>query len=477
MIELKERTVNILKKKNKLLVAALVIVTIVILNVIIAVVYRPIGPALIIDAYLKCGKVEKRFEDTYKDDDFRLLYCSINREDVSFLPGAPYGYTYVFKSKKCDNEEFFAVTDFKIKNIADNYLDVRYKNKINTLIENSIDSYFGKGHYSYYLYEAGNDHIFYSTHIEKPDIYFYIEHAYASINIIVDSSFKTEEQTKIENEIINNVNSTFDTESTDLDICIIFDKKDEIDIPNKKVLTSTEFSDYRNKLYAWDKELYIQIEQLKGSEYSVLKQEWIINDKETFHYKTKNEFLNGAKATATIKGYKFSLDGSITLNELLSETDCVLYTGYVDGHKDAKDFNPNVVSTEELLDKNNTEPRIIIKVVNKTKNNTEVENGSIYAITIGDMHKVEAEAFKNCYVCGLEIGNTTNEQDLVNMFGPYEEKKINDYGDITYHFVDGTLIGYPTVSYYSRHFYVTLQGGLIKQVYLSNFEPNNNYDN
>ncbi len=462
--------------KNKsalsvLLIIASIVATIVLLNVFIAVVYRPIGPALTVDSFFKGCMIERQLEQQYADDDFKLVNFAVDREDL-FNGFQPYGYSYEFKSKLCGDETVHAFNDFELKNTEDNYLSIRYKNDANPLIEKSLDAYFGDGHYNYCVVNL-NDYVYCDTFgTKKPDLYYYIGQLYLCINITVDSSFSTDNQEEIENAVKDSLYQTFDIGKSCIDIYILFDKDDDVDIPDVKEIDTSSFYNYKNLNY-WAKSLTVANET--NSDYetfsSVLNTEWKNNDEENFSFNTTNEFLNGAKVYAVINGYEFSPDGSITFKELLDNTGCVNINCIVE----PVNFNPDDSTEQEIAHKDKAGTFGKIGVVNKTNGNTKVENGSVYSVGIGQTFTVETETYKDCSVCGLKIGDTPTEDELVNMFGPYEEKKTLNDGDISYDFVDGTVTGYATGNHYSRHFRVVIQDGAIRYLYCSYYEPDNNY--
>lgn len=460
------------KKDKRAVTVILVIAAIVLINVVISALYRPVGLTLIADKYAKAFQVEKRLEKQY-DDKFRLVGSTVDMSDL--LDGLkPVGYNYIFKSEKCGNKSIYVDTDFKLEKMYDNYLYSRYKDEAKTLIEKSLGSYFGEGHYCYYIYTT-DDEKYYNSYIKNPDIYYYIGHDCMRINIITDKHLDAKNKGKIQNEIIDNLNSTFDTTSTYIDVDILFDKDDDTALPEKKELTSNEYFNYRDLDY-WSDNLEIENDSEGFSEdyseeyFTDLKAEWKTNDRKRFKYQTKNEFLNGADTKVVINGFEFIPDGSVTLGEFLNKTGYV----YCNNTVKAKNFNPNdVVLTE--IGKKNDDPKVYLEVVNKTGKDTEVENGSVYSISIGLSHEVETELFSDCSICGLKVGDAMTEEDLVKLFGPYEEMKNQGNGETRYDFVDGTEIGYATRDSYRKKLSVIIQNGQIRYISCAYYEPDNRY--
>ncbi len=459
------------KKKKKLRNAGMILAAIIVLNVLVAVLYRPIGPALYADAYLKGFRVDRMLERQHRDDDFMLVSATVERSDL--LDGLkPNGYNYTFKSKKCKNEKIYAYSDLKLTDVQDNYLHTRYKDEAMSLMEKSLDAYFGKGHYCYYIHSLDSEEMpFYDTNAKSPDIYYYIGHHCTDINIITDMSLDAKNKVIVQNEILRNLNATFDTESIYINMDILFDKNDDTPLPSQKVLGWRAYYNYGDLDY-WSEELTIENDCLDYAEerYSSPKTEWKTNDRKRFKYQTKNAFLNGAEVKAVINGFAFTPDGSVTFQEFLKQT------GYVNanGTVKAKNFNPNDV-VEAAIGKTAEDQKASLGVVNKTGSDTALENGSIYAISIGFSHEVETELFKGCSVCGLKIGDEMTEEELVKAFGPYEEKKVQQNNELRYNFVDGTEIGYATRDAYRKKLSVILQDGRIRFVSCACYEPDNRY--
>ena len=463
--------VNALKKKNKVLTAAIIIAAIVIVNIVVAVVYRPIGPALTVDKYLKGYKIERILERKYKDDDFTLVKIAVEREDL-LIGFQPYGYSYEFKSKRFGNETFYVYTDFEYKSVDDNYLDLRYKNEARKLIEKCLDAYFIDGHYCYYIYDYddSDEAFFLDTYAKTPDIYYYAgQRCCSGLRIIVDSNFSTKNQDKIQDDIKDNITSSFDIKTTGIDIRVLFDKKDEMAIPKGKNVPSSEFYNYRDLNY-WEKSLEIKNTDSKDNTDYTLNCEWKINDKDNFSYKTKNKFLNGAKVSAVIDGYEFSLDGSVTLNEVLKKTGFVYYNLT----REENSFKPDK-SVDIGIGEKDFGVGARVYLVNKNKQNAKIENCKLYGVSIGSVFTVDTDEYSNYSVCGLKIGDTLTEKDIVNRFGPYEEKKTLNNGDIAYYFVDGTVTGYATANDFQRKLNVVFRGDVIRTLYCSYYEPDNNY--
>ena len=305
--------------------------------------------------------------------------------------------------------------------------------------------------------------------VDNPDIYYYIGQRFFRLEIIVSSDFNAKGEQKIGDEILKNLTSTFDTKTAGFNILILFDREDNMIIPSQDVRDSDAFNDYYNLNY-WEKRLDIDSEHISGNNYAPPQYTWKTNEKENYEHKTKNEFLNGAKPKAVINGFEFAIDGSVTLDKLLKQTGYVHYNNVVE----AKNYDPGDVTEAELGVKSFF-PTVKVGVVNKTGGNTEVKNGSVYSVSVGNTFTVDAVTYRDCSVCGLKVGDELTEEKLVKMFGPFEEKEILDSGDIAYGFVDGTVSGYALANSYSKRFRVILQNGAVRFLYCSYYETDNDY--
>lgn len=323
-------------------------------------------------------------------------------------------------SDKTGDESFIVYISTKGEVSGDDYWRLKYADEIVDIFETSLDYYLGQGNYVYdkeYFFSYDVSHSTEPLDAEG----FLIESVLNMVNLIVSSDFDSSDETKICNDIINNIKAQFNQLQDSFSIDIYFDKADDADIPD-------EYSDNYISLNYWEKCLSIWV--LPNGE---VNYEWIYNTENNKDFNTKTPFLNGKKPVISIDGYSFTLENT-------TPADIIKNTKY-DSEKNIPELEYNHKSRKiTLRDDLHHIGGISVSTINNSQDKLGFEDCKIYYICIGAYDEDSLIDFAGCSIDGLYIGDVVDEQMLIEHFGAYETKEEKDY--IIYTFIDGTASVY-----------------------------------
>lgn len=417
------------KGRNKKIIISAVSIFLIVLIVSVALflkfgIHKP-------STYRNISLAEEYITQKYPDDEFEFVNYHGDYDNYDLLgpiTGNANHYVCEFTSDKTGDDRTYVCIEKNGEIICDNYWKYKYKDEITELFENAMDSYFGQNNYVYEkesLFTYANDY-------GKTDLGaqgYAKSIAFNYIYVIVNSDFNAYDEKQIENDIRNNMEAFFD-DSAIVYTKIFFDRNDDLAIPD-------EFDSDYTKSDCWEKSLYIH-----KSLSNPLECEWEENSIYNPEIKTTSPFLNGKTPEIMIDGYVFTL-GSTTPKDIMKNTK---YSSMPNSWQYRQEVLPDdIFEFVELCKKGSSSPAIDIEAKNTSSNKQNGLNCEIYQIGIESTERT-VDNFKDISIDGLFIGDTVNEEILVQHFGIYETTSDLD-GCTTYRFIDGTAPIYDNMSH------------------------------
>lgn len=372
-------------------------------------------------------------EEKYPDDEFEIKSVEgIYGEYAIFEPIFQYtdDWECHVVSNRTGEEEFLVEISTDGRIYGDNYGLLKYKDEINDMFERSIDYYFGEGNSVFELilcdhyFDDSTTDIGAKKHIENGML--------VGVIVFVSSDFRADDEAKICNDIEKNYASQFNISFDEIDdfwLKVYFDRADDIRIPN-------EYCDEYIGLNYWEKSLSCDI--------PVFDWEWEYNENANKEFKTKTPFLNGKVPVISIDGYAFTL-GEATPEDIRKNTRFDRMAEY----QNRSIVDPNQTDSLMLFTSDDYAYDISLDVRNNSIESMKLLNCGIYEITIGDWENYEM--YSDCSFDGLFIGETVDEQTLIEHFGEYETITKSDWGS-KYMFIDGTASAYDNIHTYPNKY-------------------------
>lgn len=410
------------KKKSKKMIISLSIAAVLLVVAMITAFFVHNVPAASIPK--NKAIVMDYLEQKYPDDKFKIERIEGVYGDYEIIErflGITDTWECTVTSDKTGNDSFIVYISTKGEVTGDDYWRLKYADEIVDIFEASLDYYLGQGNYVYdreYLFSYDVSHSTEPLDAEG----FLTESVLSKVKLIVSSGFDSSDETKICNDIINNIKAQFNQLQDSFSIDVYFDKADDVDIPD-------EYSDNYISLNYWEKCLSISV--LPNGE---VKYEWIYNSERNKEFNTKTPFLNGKTPVISINGYAFTVP-TVKPGDIIKNTK---YRNLEDGINKLEYGQKSPKFT--LRDDLNHSGGISVIAINDAQDKRGFEDCKIYYICIGAYDADSLIDFAGCSIDGLYIGDVVDEQTLIEHFGAYETKEEKNY--IIYTFIDGTASVY-----------------------------------